>query len=139
MGFRREWESGHATFVPLSFPCWPGCEGRSKFSTANCLSDARRRRQPNCSVCVSNLAAVIHGEWIRIHPYANGNGRTARLWAAWVAKRYSLPIFVKVKPRPGDTEYAVSSHLSMGRPPDIRGDHEVARVVFAELLAKTIP
>lgn len=88
---------------------------------------------------VSNLAAVIHGEWIRIHPYANGNGRTARLWAAWVAKRYSLPNFVKVKPRPGDTEYAVSSHLLMGRPPDFRGDHEVARVVFAELLAKTIP
>jgi fido (protein-threonine AMPylation protein) len=26
------------------------------------------------------LVAVTHGEWIRIHPFANGNGRTARLW-----------------------------------------------------------
>jgi hypothetical protein len=27
------------------------------------------------------LAAILHGEWVRIHPFANGNGRTARLWA----------------------------------------------------------
>ena len=26
-------------------------------------------------------AAIAHGEWIRIHPFANGNGRIARLWA----------------------------------------------------------
>ncbi len=41
---------------------------------------------------IASLAAVIHGEWIRIHPYANGNGRTARIWAAWVALRYGVPI-----------------------------------------------
>lgn len=34
------------------------------------------------------LAAVVHGEWVRIHPYANGNGRIAGTWANWVATRY---------------------------------------------------
>ena len=99
-------------------------------------------RPPSSAVelqAVANLSGVVHGEWVRIHPYANGNGRTARLWAAWMAKRYSLPIFVRVKPRPGDTDYAIASHLSMGRPPDFQGDHQAARLVFAELLAKTIP
>jgi hypothetical protein len=28
-----------------------------------------------------DLAAWAHAEWIRIHPFANGNGRTARVWA----------------------------------------------------------
>ena len=28
---------------------------------------------------VVRLAAWAHGEWVRIHPFANGNGRTARL------------------------------------------------------------
>jgi hypothetical protein len=37
------------------------------------------------------LAANLHGEWVRIHPFANGNGRIARLWVMWVAARYSLP------------------------------------------------
>jgi hypothetical protein len=37
------------------------------------------------------LAARLHGEWVRIHPFANGNGRTARLWVAWCALRYGLP------------------------------------------------
>ena len=30
---------------------------------------------------VIDLCAWVHAEWIRIHPFANGNGRTARLWA----------------------------------------------------------
>jgi Fic/DOC family protein len=39
------------------------------------------------------LAANLHGEWVRIHPFANGNGRIARLWVIWVAARYGLPPF----------------------------------------------
>ncbi len=36
---------------------------------------------------ILTLVALSHGEWIRIHPFANGNGRTARLWANWCALR----------------------------------------------------
>ncbi|MGB9300392.1 MAG: Fic family protein, partial [Anaerolineae bacterium] len=33
---------------------------------------------------VVELAAWAHGEWVMFHPFANGNGRTARLWANYV-------------------------------------------------------
>lgn len=51
---------------------------------------------------VIDLCAWAHAEWVRIHPFANGNGRTARLWANCLAMRYSLPPFVRLRPRPDD-------------------------------------
>lgn len=51
---------------------------------------------------VIDLCAWAHAEWIRIHPFANGNGRTARLWANFLAMRYGLPPFVTLRPRPDD-------------------------------------
>ena len=44
---------------------------------------------------VIDLCAWAHAEWVRIHPFANGNGRTARLWANFLAMRYGLPPFVR--------------------------------------------
>lgn len=49
---------------------------------------------------VLDLCAWVHAEWVRIHPFANGSGRTARLWANAVAMRYELPPFVRLRPRP---------------------------------------
>lgn len=77
---------------------------------------------------VLTLCAYAHGEWVRIHPFANGNGRTARLWADWCALRYGVPPFVRLKPRPEGSLYATASTLSM------RGDHQVMVAVFAEML-----
>jgi fido (protein-threonine AMPylation protein) len=74
------------------------------------------------------LCAHSHGEWVRIHPFANGNGRTARLWANWCALRYGLPPFVKLRPRPAGSAYATASALSM------RGDHRLTVGVFVALL-----
>jgi fido (protein-threonine AMPylation protein) len=76
---------------------------------------------------VLTLCASLHGEWVRIHPFANGNGRTARLWANWAALRYGLPPFVTIKPRPGHP-YAAAGMASM------RGDHRVALAVFHQML-----
>ena len=84
------------------------------------------------------LCAAIHGEWLRIHPLANGNGRTARLWAAFIALRYGLPVFVTIKPRPNDAAYALAGSASMGRPPDFRGDHQPATNLFANMLAAAL-
>jgi hypothetical protein len=50
---------------------------------------------------VLTLCAWVHSEWIRIHPFANGNGRTARLWVNSIAMRYGLPPFLSLRPRPG--------------------------------------
>ena len=77
---------------------------------------------------VLNLCAHAHGEWVRIHPFANGNGRIARIWSNWCALRYGLPPFVRLKPRPQGTLYATAAALSM------RGDHQAMVAVFAGML-----
>jgi hypothetical protein len=70
---------------------------------------------------------VLHGEWVRIHPFANGNGRTARLWANWAGLRYSLPPFVTIKPRPGNP-YGMAAMASMN------GSHATAVAAFDQML-----
>jgi Fic/DOC family len=63
--------------------------------------------KPGQDLTADDLAAVLtlsawaHSEWVRIHPFANGNGRTARLWANSIAMRYGLPPFLRLRPRPG--------------------------------------
>jgi len=77
---------------------------------------------------VLTYCASLHGVWVRIHPFANGNGRTARLWANWAALRYGLPPFVRIKPRPAGDAYAAAAYASM------RGDHAVTVAVFGQML-----
>jgi fido (protein-threonine AMPylation protein) len=81
---------------------------------------------------VLSLCAHAHGEWVRIHPFANGNGRTARLWANWCALRYRLPPFVRLQPRPAGNRYALASAISM------QGDHQPAMAVFADMLDRAL-
>lgn len=76
---------------------------------------------------VLTLCAVLHGAWVRIHPFANGNGRTARLWANWAALRYGLPPFVTIKPRPRDP-YGLAAAASMA------GDDQVMLGVMDQML-----
>ena len=40
---------------------------------------------------VIDLSAWAHAEWVRMHPFANGNGRTARIWASAAATPKRLP------------------------------------------------
>ena len=43
---------------------------------------------------VIDLSAWAHAEWVRLHPFANGNGRIARLLVNFLALRYKLPPFL---------------------------------------------
>jgi len=81
---------------------------------------------------VLTLCAISHGEWVRIHPFANGNGRTARLWANWCAVRYRLPPFVRLRPRPAGDAYGLAGIDSM------RGDHREMVIVFVDLLTRRL-
>jgi Fic family protein len=80
------------------------------------------------------LAAIIevcawaHAEWVRIHPFANGNGRTARLWVNSLASRYGLPPFLRLRPRPAGS-YGIASERAM------LGDRDPTVTLFHELLA----
>jgi len=61
---------------------------------------------------ILTLSAWAHSEWVRIHPFANGNGRTARLWVNSIAMRYGLPPFLRLRPRPdGGHDRAASSAM----------------------------
>jgi hypothetical protein len=61
---------------------------------------------------VIDLCAWAHAEWVRIHPFANGNGRTARIWANALLMRYGLPPAVRLRPRP-DGGYGLAGAAAM--------------------------
>lgn len=81
---------------------------------------------------IADLAAWAHGEWIRIHPFANGNGRTARTLANWILARFHLLPVVGYRPRPGPP-YAQACEASM------TGNHEPFARLIVGLLAKAPP
>jgi fido (protein-threonine AMPylation protein) len=61
------------------------------------------------------LAAALHNEWVRIHPFVNGNGRIARCWANWTLLRYELPGVVRLRPRPENDLYFRAAALARQR------------------------
>lgn len=61
---------------------------------------------------VTELAGWAHAEWIRIHPFANGNGRTARMWANFLLQRFGLPPVMRLRPRP-QGDYATAGARAM--------------------------
>jgi hypothetical protein len=76
---------------------------------------------------VIDLAAWAHAEWIRIHPFANGNGRTARMWANAIFMRYGLDPVVSLRPRP-DGGYEAAAARAM------HGDWQLTAAVFRKML-----
>jgi fido (protein-threonine AMPylation protein) len=76
---------------------------------------------------VVDLCAWVHAEWVRIHPFANGNGRTARLWANSLAMRYGLPPFIRLRPRP-NANYGNAGAKAM------QGDWKPTARAFRKLL-----
>jgi len=76
---------------------------------------------------IVDLCAWAHAEWVRIHPFANGSGRTARLWANSLAMRYGLPPFIRLRPRP-NAGYGDAGAKAM------QGDWKPTAVVFRRLL-----
>ena len=61
---------------------------------------------------ITDLAGWAHAEWVRIHPFANGDGRTARMWANYLLVRYGLPPVVRLRPRP-DLGYGAAGARAM--------------------------
>lgn len=83
---------------------------------------------PDDLAAVVDLCAWVHAQWVRIHPFANANGRTARFWANSLAVRYGLPPFIRLRPRPGNAAYGEAGAKAM------QGDWEPTVVVFRRLL-----
>ena len=76
---------------------------------------------------IAQVAGWAHGEWVRIHPFANGSGRTARLIANWVLVRFRLLPVVGIRPRP-EQPYEPAAVASMS------GDHsKITQFIIALL------
>jgi hypothetical protein len=82
---------------------------------------------------VLTTAALAHAKWVAIHPFANGNGRTARLWANWVLMRYGIPPFVRLRPRPEGVAYAAAAQRAL-----CEGDYEPTIALFFQLFDEFI-
>lgn len=79
------------------------------------------------TLAIIDICAWAHAEWVRIHPFANGNGRIARILANSLAMRYGLPPFVRLRPRPsGDYESAGEQAM--------KGNWEATAKVFLQML-----
>ncbi len=63
---------------------------------------------------ILDVCAWAHAEWVRLHPFANGNGRTARLWVDSIVTRYGLPPFVPPRPRPSGAYGAAGEQAMLG-------------------------
>lgn len=78
------------------------------YPTANAMDDDGRD-------AVIELAAYAHAEWVRIHPFINGNGRTSRIWSNLIMMRYGMPPVLAMRPRPSGRGYADAASACMGR------------------------
>ena len=76
---------------------------------------------------ILEVCAWAHSEWVRIHPFTNGSGRTARLLANAIALRFGLPPFVRLRPRP-DHGYSNAANASM------QGNHHPLTIAFRQML-----
>lgn len=84
---------------------------------------------PDGLEAVIDLAAWAHAEWVRIHPFTNGNGRTARFWANVILMRYGIEPVVRIRPRPSHG-YGAAGAAAM------RGDWEPTAADFRRILAE---
>lgn len=81
---------------------------------------------------VIDLSAWAHAEWVRIHPFGNGNGRIARIWANFLFMRYGLPPVVRLRPRP-DGGYRSAGAAAMD------GNWQLTATVFRQFLLDELP
>ena len=117
--------------VPAALRSFEASAQRAVASLDAAIAPARQPSDGGRLHGVLSLCAVLHGEWVRIHPFANGNGRTARLWANWAALRYGLPPFVTIEPRPGDP-YGLAAMASMS------GNHAATIAAFSQMLRERL-
>lgn len=70
------------------------------FRTANQASG------PESAILFAVSLSYVLGEFIRIHPFVNGNGRLSRLIWYWCCRRMMVSPMVQIHPRPPGPQYS---------------------------------
>jgi fido (protein-threonine AMPylation protein) len=60
------------------------------------------------------LTAKTLGEFIRIHPFINGNGRVSRVAWLWALLRFDVPAQCRIAPRPNEPYSQLMGHSMRG-------------------------
>ncbi|GAA4885053.1 hypothetical protein GCM10025788_26440 [Serinicoccus chungangensis] len=84
---------------------------------------------------VLQLCAWAHGEWIRIHPFVDHNGSTARLLALMLGLRYGVPLNLPGKPRPPTPSFGLALSYNVAAENQMMGDDTVM-VSYLDRLAR---
>ena len=90
------YRNGNVRITGASFspPSWETVRQEMK----NFIEDYKMKKEKTHTV---ELAAWVHAEFIRIHPFQDGNGRSARLLLNYILmKNGYLPIVIEAKNRP---------------------------------------
>ena len=74
---------------------------------------------------VLRLCAWTHGEWVRIHPFADHNGSTARLLTLMIGLRYGIPLNLPGKPRPARSPLGLALSYDLAAENQMLGDDTV--------------
>lgn len=80
------------------------------------------------NILISKVARA-YTEWIRIHPFADGNGRTARVLVDWTMARYWQPLILGGRPPiEKDTLVSATTYALQS------GDHKLLEIHFRRRL-----
>jgi fido (protein-threonine AMPylation protein) len=113
----------HLAMQGLSDSFQAACSQVSTFLETNPTARARN------GMLVTFLAQLVT-EFIRIHPFVNGNGRISRFLAIYFCERYDLPIpFSNPGKRPDSLAYEAASAEAMV------GDYKPLLVFFLQQLS----
>ncbi|MEP9362943.1 Fic family protein [Nocardioides sp. CN2-186] len=135
IGRYRGEAAGHIKFYNVDFPPFRGAPHAEVLPRLETLEAQVQHRletwdaqipEPDAATLarlnpVIDGLAVIYATWLRIHPFADGNGRSARLLANWVTTRYWQPPILPGRPIDGrNTLVAATSPAIPENGPDYR-------------------
>jgi hypothetical protein len=79
------------------------------------------------------VCAWAHGEWVRIHPFADHNGSTARLMVIAVGLRYGVPLKLPGKPRNAMPTPGLIADYNLAAGNQMLGDDQLMVTVLHQL------
>lgn len=104
--------------------------------------DGRRREGEAPSTLYSDVldcCAWVHGQWVRIHPFADHNGSTARLLAVSVALRFGIPLVLPGKPRSAIPAVGIGLDYGVAAANQMLGDDQLMKVFMHQVVIQQGP